>query len=284
MTQCVRCRGGWQTERDAGPGHRLLHHALAERAALGAPEQRLLAGERVRAELRVIGHGRADDGEQRHHALLAALAGDGQRLAQRQIGGDERERLGDAQAGAVHQQQHRPVARADPVSACERGDTVGQIGGLVGRDRARQALFDPRPAQAGRGSFGMACLLTGEGDETLECRKLAGGRDVADPFGPARGELRAQGGRIEIGDIAPVLRIDLLGQPARRGKIGAHRMRRAPARAGEIIAPLLEQRRLAHAATSAAGTSSPSSASSNGMPCGVTPIRSPSRQARPRLS
>ena len=108
-------------------------------------------------------------------------------------------------------------------SLADVADRVGEVDGLVGRDRARQALLDPRAAQAGRGGLGVPGLLAGEGEEGLERRQLARGRDVADAVGAARGELVAQGAGVEAGEVGPVLGADLRRAGARRS-----RHRRAP--------------------------------------------------------
>src|SRR3546814_731126 len=67
---------------------------------------------------------------------LVALAGDGDRLAQRQDRRGQPDRLADPQASAIEQQQHRPVARADPRLGGVFRDLLGQRDRLVGRDRA----------------------------------------------------------------------------------------------------------------------------------------------------
>src|SRR3546814_4337869 len=60
------------------------------------------------------------------------------------------DRLADPQASAIEQQQHRPVARADPRLGGVFRDLLGQRDRLVGRDRAWHALLDARPLEARR--------------------------------------------------------------------------------------------------------------------------------------
>src|SRR3546814_15112249 len=62
--------------------------------------------------------------QQRHHALLIALAGDQQRLLawSRRHAAGQGQRLADAQAAAIQQQQPCTVALAAPVVVAELGD------------------------------------------------------------------------------------------------------------------------------------------------------------------
>src|SRR5690606_6138773 len=126
-------------------------------------------------------------------------------------------------------------------------------------------------AQPERGGVDRSRLLARVGKEHLEGRELARGGDVADAAGTPTCELRAQVGGAEAGEGGPVLGARLVEKPRRRGDIGTHGMRRAAAIGRKVPAPLLEQLGRAHAAARASGTSSPSSASSSGMPLEVAP-------------
>ena len=77
----VRRRGFGQAERAAQPRHRQLHDARRQRAALGADEQRAVVGQVVRTKRDISGDELLDLRQHRHHARLAALAGDGDRVA-----------------------------------------------------------------------------------------------------------------------------------------------------------------------------------------------------------
>jgi hypothetical protein len=125
-------------------------------------------------------------------------------------------------------------------------------------------------------------LFAREGDERLDRRQFARGGDIADPVCPPRGKVRAQRGGIEPGERGPALRGRKRGQQARGGgEIGAHRMRGAAPRQRQVLAPGFEDVLRRHAATRLSGTSSPSSASSSGMPFPVTASRSPVSFSRP---
>ena len=72
-------------------------------------------GKVVGTERHVVGDKLRDLRQHRHHALLVALAGDGDGVGLRlNVAAREAERLGDAQARAVEQRQHGGVARQNP--------------------------------------------------------------------------------------------------------------------------------------------------------------------------
>jgi hypothetical protein len=79
----------------------------------------------------IVGHGFAHRRQQRDHPLAPALAGDRQCLAQRQHAGGQGQRLGNAQACAIEQQQHRAIARRDPRGRLV-GHHLGKGHGIVG--------------------------------------------------------------------------------------------------------------------------------------------------------
>src|SRR5690606_28865483 len=148
VAQGVWRGGGRKAESEASTRHRLLNHALSKRPTFGAAEERLARRERPGAARLVLGNRGANDRQERHDALLAALSGDSSRLAQRQVGTLQRQRFSDAQPGTVHQQQHGSVARTDPFLGGGMFDRRSEILRLVWRNRTRQPLFDTRPAQS----------------------------------------------------------------------------------------------------------------------------------------
>ncbi len=56
----------------------------------------------------------AGGGNDRHHPLFAAFAGDPYRIPQRQVAPPQAKSLGNAQTAAVEQDYNRLVARRDP--------------------------------------------------------------------------------------------------------------------------------------------------------------------------
>src|SRR5580692_3310662 len=107
MPQRVRRCGLRQAERAAQPRHGELDEARRQRPALGADEQRPVVGQVEGTERDVIRDQLVDLRQQRHHALLAALSGDSQRVARAEIGALQAQRFGNAQAAAIEQRQHR---------------------------------------------------------------------------------------------------------------------------------------------------------------------------------
>jgi hypothetical protein len=97
-----------------------------------------------------IGRNRlAHGGQDGDDALFVALAGDGQPVAHRPVRAGQRQCLGNAQSRAIEQQQHRPVAQALPILARIDRDQIGQIGRLIGRDRAGMPRLIRGPRRRG---------------------------------------------------------------------------------------------------------------------------------------
>ncbi len=115
--------------------------------------------------------------QQRHDPGLVALAGDAERRAERQHRAGQAGRFADAEASAVEQHQHRPVARADPGLGRILLDILGQRDRLVGRDGARHALLDARALHPGWGP-----CPAGEDQEGAHRRQFPRCRRVAQPF------------------------------------------------------------------------------------------------------
>ena len=86
VAQCVGCCRVWQPQCLSGPSGRLLHDTLGQWPALGPPEEGLISAQRPRTLSDVISHRFPHDGQDRHNALFAALAGDGQSFTQRDRG------------------------------------------------------------------------------------------------------------------------------------------------------------------------------------------------------
>ena len=157
----------------------------------------------------------------------------------------------------------------------------GQVDRLIGRDRARDALLDPRATHPGRGGVKHPGLTAGEGNELLERGQFARSAGVGQAIGPAARQLTAQRRRIEPGELAPIGVTQRIEQPRGSRAIGPHRVRTAAAALGKVLGPSLKNISAGHAPTSSAGTSSPSKPSSSGIPAGVTPIRAPCCQHSP---
>jgi len=208
-----------------GAGHGLLHHALPQRPTFRPAKQWFSLGNRPGAPRSIIGHRRPHDRQDRHHALLRAFAGHDQRFAQRQIAAGKRKRLRDTQPRAIHQQQHRAVARADPVVRRQSFDHVRDIGRVIRRHRARQALLDAWSAQSWRRTIREPRLLPRIGQKRLQRRQFARGGNIPDTVRSPRRQLGAQIGGAEPGEGHPAFALNMV-QPARgRGDIRTHRMR-----------------------------------------------------------
>ena len=106
--------------------------------------------QRIRAGGEVFRHGLPHRRQHRHEALLAALAGDRDLLAERRRGARQPKRLRDAQPASVKQRQHGNVALGLPRA---RGDAGGRLDDVPaassptaasGRSRQFRARAAPR--------------------------------------------------------------------------------------------------------------------------------------------
>ena len=129
------------------PCHRALHDARIEPAAAGADEERTRRARLLRTEAEIVGDRRGDRRQHRDDALLAALAGDAERVAgaARRLAARQPQRLGDAQPGAVEKREDRGISRRDPRLVVER---------LV--DGRRRSAPPPARAAAARCASGAA--------------------------------------------------------------------------------------------------------------------------------
>ena len=127
MPEGVRCRGFRQVQPAPCQPHGALGDTGLQAFAPGAEKQRLVRAAAIGATGDIIVDGGADGGQYRHDALLVALAGDGERLADRQRIAVQRQCLADAQTGAVQQRDQRDVAGGDPGLGGEIADGVERL-------------------------------------------------------------------------------------------------------------------------------------------------------------
>ena len=128
---------GGQPERRAEPLHRALHDARVERAALGAEEERAVRPRLPGTEAEILGDRRDDGGEHRDDALLAALAGDAERIAGARAAPRRARARAPRRCGDRSRRGERRSPRSAPRSTARRRAT--------GRDRRPSA---PPPAKA----------------------------------------------------------------------------------------------------------------------------------------
>ena len=122
MAQRMRRRRFRQAERGAHLHHLALDDSLLQRAALGPAKDRLIGLQMIGAELAVEIDGLHGGGQQRHHARLAALAGDAQCFGPRQkVVRRQRQAFRDAETRTVKQCQHGRIAGSDPGLFCQLG-------------------------------------------------------------------------------------------------------------------------------------------------------------------
>ena len=196
----------------------------------------------------VIGDRFAHRRQHRHEALLAALAGDRQHLAQRRLAAGQPERFGNPQAAAIEQRQDRGVALALPAIAGDLAGGVERAGGVVDGQRLRDAV-----RQLGRAQ-------DGERRSSKPARGAAEtGRNPRSTDNPRASELRSMpscGASREIGaEIGGAQRVyrrearqlaQMLGQEIEKegqiAAIGRDGMRRGAALAGEPSGPQPDRR------------------------------------------
>ena len=97
----MRGRRRIEAECAAQPRHRELHEPRRQRPAFGADEERPIGGQLEWAQRDIVEDKLRHRRDQRHHALLAALAGHGQHVAAVELRAAYSERLGDAQPAAI---------------------------------------------------------------------------------------------------------------------------------------------------------------------------------------
>ena len=86
VSQGMRSCAGRQAQRQPGASHGLLDHALRKNPAALPAKYRIASLRGPRALGEIVPNRSPHDRQQRHRALLAALAGHDQHLAQGQIG------------------------------------------------------------------------------------------------------------------------------------------------------------------------------------------------------
>ena len=192
----------------------------------------------------------------------------------------QRQSLAKPHSRTVEQQEDRAVAQPGPLLTPLLADPLGEMDRFVGRDRAGEGALDPRSAQARGLRVADPGLGARKSEEGAQGGELARGGPVGQAIGAAAGELGAQGRGFKLRNRLPVGRIRLLQQPLGGADVCTHGVGRQAALARKVAFPAGEQ--ATHAATRCAGTSSASSASSSGMPCGVIVSRSPSSSTKPR--
>ena len=148
----------------------------------------------------------ADHRQDRHHALLAAFAGHHQRFAQRQMIGGERERLGNAQPSAIHQQQHGGIAQAQssrwPPSPPPASTILAASSGVTGRGRP---FLMRGPRRRGRGGVSRALTCSAANlHKALSADNSRAAETLPRPSARRAANLPAQIARGEGGHLRPV--------------------------------------------------------------------------------
>ena len=193
--------------------------------------------------MHVAGDGLAHDGQHRHQPFLAALAFDAQHVAigRRRVLRLDAERLGDAQAGAVEQQQHGGIAREDPVEL-GAGPGIDDAGRLADGQRLRHRMRHLRHGELQDGAV-LDELLRFEPAEQLAQRRKGAGQRAADGAGAAaRGEKAAEGLEVETGEVGEAgrvaeLRCDEAEELADVARVGFERLLRVAALVTQVRQP-----------------------------------------------
>ena len=227
VTQAVRMHvagdpAAARAARDDAPHVARPEPARRRRAAPQRREERLRQDPR-RAPRSDPGRERlARRGGQRHHALLAALAGHPHVAAvQIEIAHVERRQLGDAQPGAIQQLEQRAVAQLDRGGTGR--DAVDQAHALVDGQRARQAPGQARRRHPGGGVERAAPLAHQEAEERPQRGELAAERRRTAAAVQAREKAaHVDAGRLIQDEALALMRREL----AQVGQVGAPRVGR----------------------------------------------------------
>ena len=202
MAQSVRRRGIGQAERRAKFPDQQLHDPRAEAPALLADEERPVRRQRMGAKHEITVHPLADGRQDRQDALLVTLAGDDQRRTERRGAAVEAERLGDAQAAAVDQGQHRMVAGRNPgfrVVGFRPAEQVAGLGHAQGLGHGVGQFRRPQPRDRWIMQY---ILFIQKIIETADCRNRP--RRRAPRLAGARGEPRPEIRACQPGQGRPV--------------------------------------------------------------------------------
>ena len=138
MPKRVRSEGIRQSQSPPGCCNRSPHQVRVQSAAASAKEERRVAGKRIWTLTDIFVDRFPDRGHHRHYASLRPLARHSKRLPNRKSLGGQRQRLGDAKAGAIKQKKDREITRTDPRSARGLRRIFGKAHRLVGRCGARK--------------------------------------------------------------------------------------------------------------------------------------------------
>ncbi len=234
-----------QAEGAAQALHGELDDAGREGAAPHADEERVVGGERMRAEGEIgldrPRHG-SDDG---HGAGLAALSDDGKgALDERGVLAGDAEGLRDPEPGTVEEGEHGGVARQDPGLAglALAGGGIRDLPGRFWRQRLGQALRDLRAAHGGERGAGAVALALEEAGEGAVGGEGAHHRARLEAVGAAGGQKGPDVARGERGDVGERRRsAEMAGEEAQEGGgvavIGLDGLRAQAPLGGEIGDP-----------------------------------------------
>ena len=152
-----------------------LDVAGIERSALHTAEQRRALIERKRAEIDIAIDRLARQRQDRHEARLAAFAGDDQRVAANRMG-RQAQSLGNAQAAAIEQGEHRGIAGDYPGRRLFAGECVclDQFARGLGRQRLRHRMWDLRRAKHTQSGVAEDLAALEEAEISADSGKLAG--------------------------------------------------------------------------------------------------------------
>ncbi len=199
----------------APAAHLALDDARVEPSAARADEQRRIGlGRAAGPRGEVVVDRRPHQGQQRHHARLAALAGDAQhrvRAGLRQIADIEGERLADPQPGAVEKREQGHVAARDPGRGRKAAQPLDGRARVRDRERARHPAGAPGRPQRADGGVAHQAFAVEKAEEAAHRRDRARPRARRQPFARAAREPGAEVARsearerVEIGRAAEML-------------------------------------------------------------------------------
>ncbi len=171
-------------------------------------------------------------GQHGNHPLLAALAGDHQRLA-RHVAAVQAQRLVDSQAAAIQQGEQRPVALADPgligpfLGGCQK------IGGIAFGQRLWQTRRQFGSLQQADSGIVHAAASIQPAEEIADTRQRAGTAGRPQPSRSLPRQPSAKIDQMGVAQVAETMGTALVaGQEFQKageiGGIGAERMARYP--------------------------------------------------------
>src|SRR5262249_29224919 len=166
--------------------------ARVQRPPASSDEERTFLGQKIGAIRQIIDDRLTHRRQHWNQALFAALADNGQHLAERRFPPSQPERFGKPQAATIKECQNRGVTLALPCAGREFADSIQGARSVLDGQRLRYAVRQLRRAERGeRGRRSEAATLQ-KAQEAAQNRKRPRQRVAVDPISYAVRQVGAK--------------------------------------------------------------------------------------------